>query len=82
MLCIMFNAAKLKELRIEKNLSQQDLAVAIGSQMSLINKLENGHTNPTFGTVEAIADYFGISLDLLRAPGEARKMGPKTKKVG
>ena len=55
----------LKKLRLEKGISQQQLAdVVLVSQQS-INKYENHHIEPDIETLIKIADYFGVSVDYL-----------------
>ena len=53
----------LKMLRNEKNMSQQELADALGISKSSINMYERGERQPNFETLEAIADYFNVDID-------------------
>lgn len=55
----------LKKLRLERNLSQQKLAEAIGLSQQAITKYENGRTQPDFQTLMALADFFHTSVDYL-----------------
>lgn len=55
----------LKMLRNEKNMSQQELADALGISKSSINMYERGERQPNFETLEAIADYFNVDIDYL-----------------
>lgn len=55
----------LKLLRNEKNLSQQELADALGISKSSINMYERGERQPNFETLETIADYFNVDIDYL-----------------
>lgn len=55
----------LKMLRNEKNMSQQELADALGISKSSINMYERGERQPNFETLETIADYFNVDIDYL-----------------
>lgn len=58
-------ATRLKELRTEAKLTQQDLADTIKVSKSTISMYENGKRLPEYGTLEAIADYFNVDMDYL-----------------
>lgn len=58
-------ADKLKELRKERQLTQQQLADKLGVSRSAIAMWERGEREPNFETAEAIADTFNIRLDML-----------------
>ncbi len=45
----------LKKLRLKKNMSQGDLAKALGVDRAYISNIENGRMNPTLSTLEKIA---------------------------
>lgn len=51
---------KLKQLRKDKNISQQQLADAIYVSRSAIAKWENGLGYPSVDSMEALAAYFGV----------------------
>nr|DAG41576.1 MAG TPA: repressor protein [Caudoviricetes sp.]DAO63684.1 MAG TPA: repressor protein [Bacteriophage sp.] len=55
----------LKLLRSEKNMSQQELADALGISKSAINMYERGERQPKFEILEQIADYFNVDMDYL-----------------
>lgn len=55
----------LKLLRNEKNMSQQELADALGISKSSINMYERGERQPNFEVLETIADYFNVDIDYL-----------------
>ena len=55
----------LKMLRNEMNMSQQELADALGISKSSINMYERGERQPNFETLETIADYFNVDIDYL-----------------
>ncbi len=57
--------ARLRERRRAKDLSARQLAAAIGVSPSMISMIENGRTNPSVGTLIAIVNALGTSLDSL-----------------
>ena len=54
-----------KELRIEKNMSQDSIAKELDVSPALISKWENGLSTPAPEMLEYIADYFDVSIDYL-----------------
>ena len=63
----------LKLLRNEKNMSQQELADALGISKSSINMYERGERQPNFEVLETIADYFNVDIDYLHGRTNIRK---------
>ena len=55
----------LRLLRGEKEMSQQELADALGISKSAINMYERGERQPNFETLESIADFFNVDIDYL-----------------
>lgn len=58
-------AARLKELRLRKELSQNDLANILGLSKSTISMYERGEREPDFETLESIADFFNVDMNHL-----------------
>lgn len=56
---------KLKEIRSERNLTQKQVADALGLSTIAIQNYENARRKPTYDVLIALADYFKISLDYL-----------------
>ncbi len=56
---------KIKYLRLQDGLSQQELADALGVQKSTISNWENDHSVPSYEKLKEIAKYFSVSLDYL-----------------
>jgi ribosome-binding protein aMBF1 (putative translation factor) len=50
--------------RIEKGLTQKELAEKLGTKQSAIARLEAGNTNPSFGLLEKIAKVMGTKLSI------------------
>jgi len=58
-------AKRLKELRNEKGLSQEELANAIQSSTNAVGMYETGKRMPREEILERIKDFFGCSYDYL-----------------
>ncbi len=56
---------KLKELRYEKNLSQQQVAQALNVSQRSVSSWETGFRRPDYETLVKIATYFNVSVDYL-----------------
>ncbi len=54
---------RIKELRISKNLSQQQLADKLGLSQSAVAKWELGKTEPTASAIIAVAKFFNETSD-------------------
>lgn len=50
--------------RIEKGLSQKELAKEIGTKQSAVSRLESGTYNPTLSFLEKVADVLGTKLKI------------------
>lgn len=60
----MFNK-RLKELRLNQQLTQQLLSKEIDINDRTIRRYESGEMQPTATTIIKIANYFGVSADYL-----------------
>ena len=58
-------SARIKDLRLSKNLSQAALGEIIGIKAQAINDIEHGRVKTTLDRAIALADYFNVSLDYL-----------------
>ena|SRR5690625_3581538 len=56
---------RLKYLRINKSITQRELAEIINVSTSTIGMYENNAREPSFETLINIANYFGVSIDYL-----------------
>ncbi len=56
---------RLKELRLEKELNQIELAEKLRVSKGLISLWENGLREPTLNNIIAIAKFFEVSVDYL-----------------
>lgn len=57
--------AKLKQLRAKKGISQQQLAIVLGTSQQSINKYENHGVEPDIEMLIKMADFFQTSVDYL-----------------
>lgn len=55
----------LKELRLERNMKQEDLAKLLGINKNTISKYETGKREPSIDMLIKIADIFDVSVDYL-----------------
>ena len=58
-------AERLKYLRKEKDLKQEELANALNVSKGIISLWENGLREPTMSNLVTIASYFHVSIDYL-----------------
>ena len=58
-------AIRLKELRLEKGLTQKGLAHAIGTTDDSIFSWEKGRSQPSFETLKTLCLFFEVSSDYL-----------------
>jgi transcriptional regulator with XRE-family HTH domain len=65
-------ARALRELRRDRELTQEDVALEAGITPGHLSKIENGRANPTWTTVERIALSLEVSLTELAAEVERR----------
>jgi transcriptional regulator with XRE-family HTH domain len=72
--------ANVRQVRVEKGLSQEQLAVKSGFTQQYISGLESGQRNPTVITLHEIAQALGVSHVSLVTPSDSKKTGrPKRK---
>ncbi len=58
-------AEKLKELRIEKGLSQREVSSALGMTRNAFTNYENGYREPSLDNLKTICQFFDVSADYL-----------------
>lgn len=56
---------RLKELRIEKNLSKKELAEILGVQRATLKRWEEGITTPTLSKIVFLCNFFNIRCNYL-----------------
>ncbi|MEI2696010.1 MAG: helix-turn-helix transcriptional regulator [Saprospiraceae bacterium] len=72
-------AEQIKQLREEKNLTQEELGELIGVQRAQVSKLENSTTNVTLGTIIKVFDALDAKLSF---QVHKNKTGKRTKGKG
>lgn len=53
---------RIQQIRIEKNISQQDLAAKCNFEKSNMSRLEAGRSNATLSTLETVCKALGINI--------------------
>lgn len=74
----------LKELRISRGLTQDDLSKGTGLAKSTISMYENGNREPNFETLELFADFFNVDMNTLfehKAQNISYYLNPETAKL-
>lgn len=56
---------KIKDLRLEKNLKQKDVAIAINIATNTLSQFENNKGRPSLEVLALLADFFNVSIDYL-----------------
>lgn len=56
---------RLKELRVEKNFSQQQLGNILNTSKMAISHWESGHSEPSISQLIIISNTFDVSVDYL-----------------
>ena len=65
---------KLRSLRIEKNLTQKQVADRIGLAISAVSSYESGRRYPTYDTLIKLARMFHVSTDYLLGIADKRNI--------
>ena len=55
----------IKTFRLQKGLTQEQLANLLNGKKSLVSNYENGYSTPDIDTLIRLADIFNVSLDEL-----------------
>ena len=55
----------IKNLRLEKKLTQEDLAKVLNLSVSTISMYETGSREPDISTIKNMAEYFNVTSDYL-----------------
>ena len=61
----MFIGERIRELRLENNLLQKELAANIRIASNTLSQFESGKANPSYDVLISIADFFGCTTDYL-----------------
>ena len=63
---------RIKELREEKHMNQQELAMKLNISQASISKYEMGQAEPSIAMILALADLFCVSTDYLLGVSNCR----------
>jgi len=75
-------AEVLRKTRLEKGLSQSDLAQKAGFQPSAISHFEAGRRSPSFENMKRLADALNVTIDfLLGRQAEPQMAGPTAEQL-
>jgi len=56
---------RVRELRLARTLSQQDLADRIGAQQTTVSAIERGENYPSIQIIQVLAEVLGTNVDYL-----------------
>ena len=71
-------ASVVKQLRMERGITQEQLASMLKVSRSTIGMYETGNREPDFETCEAIADIFNVDMDYLTGRSSVERKSPIT----
>ena len=63
----------IRTMRESRNMSQVDLAIAIGKKPSAVSNYERGYREPDLDTLEAIADVFNVPMSSFLEQSDAQQ---------
>lgn len=63
----------LRSLRKDRKLTQSELAKLTGLTVSAISMYENGNREPSFETLEILADFFNVDMNFLLGRNQYKK---------
>jgi len=67
----MIMGERIRQLRLEKQLTQEELGKLVGVQRSAVQKWEKGHTqNLKRNVIERLSSFFGVSPSYLMGMNE------------
>ena len=61
---------RLKELRLEKNVTQQELGNLVNMSKMAISHWEKGHSEPSISQLITLSNYFEVTVDYLIGKNE------------
>ncbi len=71
-------SSRIKQLRTERGITQEQLASMLKVSRSTIGMYESGKREPDFETSEAIADIFNVDMDFLMGRSDVERKHPVT----
>ena len=64
---------QIKKIRLAKGLSQKEVVIGANIEKAQFSRIENNKTDPSFSTIEKIANAMGCSMSELFSTGEDLK---------
>lgn len=61
---------RLKELRTERNITQQELGKVVNMSKMAISHWEKGHSEPSISQLIILSNYFEVTVDYLIGKNE------------
>ena len=61
---------RLKELRTERNITQQELGKVVNMSKMAISHWEKGHSEPSISELIILSNYFEVTVDYLIGKNE------------
>jgi transcriptional regulator with XRE-family HTH domain len=68
---------RIKALRLNKKMTQQDIALLLGITRQAYAKYENDQSEPDNHTLKTLADYYHVSIDYLLGRTDDSEENPK-----
>lgn len=68
-------AQKIRDLRIDHDKSQNDIAVILGTTKNQVGKYERGEQEMPIKHLITLCDYYGVSADYILGLPEGRPYG-------
>lgn len=68
------NMFRLKELRVEKGISQLKLAMDLNMNQNSVSRYETEQRQADYGMLVTLADYFDVSIDYLLGRTDVKEM--------
>jgi len=68
-------AREVIRLRLEKGLTQKELAELVGTKQSGISRLENASIKPSLGFLQKVAEALGARIEIRLCPIESTEGG-------
>lgn len=59
------NATRIKELRLQNNLTQVKLALDLNISQNTLSRYENDEREISYALLKKVANYFDVSIDYL-----------------
>lgn len=65
---------RVKELRKQKHITQEELGKVLDIQKAAISKYENGRAEPSTEVLKKMSAYFGVSIDYLLGNSRSKEI--------